>query len=806
MTEKSRWIWLEESEAQPQTTAFFRRVFEIASVPAIAKIQISASHIYRLYINGALVGGGPDRADPRFPYFDEYDISPFFKSGSNVVVILAHHYNWSAAPPEVEQGRRAWCLYNGAAGVRVEMKVGGEKISSDETWQTQLATGWGRDANPIYRFLPYRHEVNIVEYSLALEKAHDSAREDDWRAAKVLPAATLGEPSPREIPFLLREVREPLRVSTLAAQDGAFANLHVANEGAPDAPLTLQPKPDGAWLTYDFGSSLGGFPALDWESEGAGEVDIYVGEGGRNYLCDRVRFAAGRWSYESLDWRGARFLTLHFRETNSPVLLHAARFVEMVYPFEERGDFRCSDDELTELWHTCKRTAWSGVKDHLMDCIGREQALWIADVMVHGRALRAAFGDVQPVEKSLRQPLRVMHEDGVVPVPGPVGVGYKRTEKLLRWSEQPLTLAPSLRDAFWFSGDAELIEFALPKLEKLYAHFENYEDARGLLCTHPEGRPRLMPFGGWTPMLKIGTPCALNFEYVHSLEAAGEIAEVLQRNELAAQWRQRAERTRQSAREAFWDESRNLFIDGERDGARVEAYSLIANAWAALGGGVLPQQRGAWAEALREDNSLLPLRTPFDASLLLEALCKLDRELHVTSLLKEYFDSLIRAGEPTLPEFWSAADGSANRRGENSSACHPYGTGPLYLLHEYVLGVRPSTPGYSHVEIAPRSIGLSSACGRVPTVHGEIAIEWERADTAWEYSIALPPGVTATLRLRQLGWGRERVVHNGKVAWQADPWEILHQQTERLYSSNAPREVLISLEAGKRHAVKHATY
>jgi hypothetical protein len=549
---------------------------------------------------------------------------------------------------------------------------------------------------------------------------------------------------------------------------------------------------------------MGGFPDLKVECQGEARIDLYMGEGGQTRRTDLLHLRPGRARYQPLDWRGGRSLTLHVRAQGGSVALNDVRFIEMVYPFEPRGAFDCSDPTLTRVWEMCRETAWAAVKDHPVDCVSREQALWIADVNIHARAIRACFGDMRSIHKSLRQSLATMHPDGVMTVPGPCGLGYKRSAKSLPWSEQPLTFAMTLRDLYRFEGPTDLLEAALPRLEAMYRLFMGYEDARGLIQVSPPGLPTLMVFGGWNPFQKKGVPAALNFEYIISLKAASELAQAAGRMDLASQWENRAENAMQSARAAFWDDDRAMFIDGELNGEKSMAFSPTVNAWAALADMVPRHRRGDWAHAVTTDPAVMPPVTPLDATLLLEAFAHLGMDHYSRALLDGYFGSIVRAGEPTLPEYWIASESGAAGRGDDSSACHPYGAGPAYVLHDLVLGVTPAVPGYRRAVIAPGGLGLTEASGRVPTPHGDIVIAWRRSDATFNLCVELPSAVNAELRLPRIGTMRERLTVNRQVVWEAIASDYAQHRSRRPIRVE-DRTVVHSLSGGARYDAILAT-
>lgn len=791
------WIWLKNAPPQKQTTVQFRHVFD-QTVSETTELLISARHIYRFYLNGALVGRGPDRADPRRPFYDTYDITKLLVPGKNVICGLVHHFAF-------KPGKRDWCLYDGLPGFLAQIERKGQVITkTDSYWRARLAPGWLDTEASATMFRPPRHEFDCAgaqDLNAPLDLDYDDWQ---WSLAEVFPvSAELTLPVPREIPRLtaVKQIPKQVRIAYGEA-DVIKAHRHLRGRPEQSAVTEINPAESGVLLTIDFDRPMGGFPTLEIEADGEGILDVYCGEGDTSFLTDRVHLAAGTAAaYQPLDWRGGQRLGLHWHGLTAPARLRNVCFEEMVYPFEKRGDFRCSEEELEKIWRVCRTTAWAGVKDHTVDCLNREQALWLADNIPHNRALLACFGDTRPIAKIVRQAFSNMSEDGVVPVPGPAGKSYLFDGPSLNWFEMTLSLPLILADLHLYDPDAKLLEWSLPRAAILLESFARYEDERGLLNTLKPGLQTIKCFGGWNPMLKEGVACALNSEYIMGLRAAVKLAEAAGDKSLAEKWGVRHARTLTAARKTFWNPDRQLFIDGEVDGKRLDQFSPTANAWAALAGLLQPGEAGAWAEALNTAQDIMPSVTPMDAGLLLEAYFAHGLDLYAKQLLNNYWGAIVRAGHPTLPEYWHTGyKGGLQFRALASSLCHPFGSVPAFLLHAYVIGARPLTSGWLKAAMHPRTLGLRWAAGRVPTPLGDLDVSWEKYDSRWELEVVLPGKMELEVVLPRLSWGAERLTVDGREVWRADGVEDYWRQMERRYEGGV-REVKAVLKGVGRYSL-----
>ncbi len=65
--------------------SFFRRTFQLASVPDSVRVFVSADSRYRMFVNGTRLGRGPLKGTLRRYHVEEYEISHLLAAGANVV-------------------------------------------------------------------------------------------------------------------------------------------------------------------------------------------------------------------------------------------------------------------------------------------------------------------------------------------------------------------------------------------------------------------------------------------------------------------------------------------------------------------------------------------------------------------------------------------------------------------------------------------------------------------------------------------------------------------------------------------------
>ena len=124
-------VWSRAAPPGKQAYVAFRKGFTLAQVPASARLHLFADSRYILWVNGRYVLRGPCRFDPKWPEYDSVDVRPFLQSGSNVLVVLVHHYG------PVVNGR----ILTHAPGLTARLDIDGkETLSTDPTWRCSSRT------------------------------------------------------------------------------------------------------------------------------------------------------------------------------------------------------------------------------------------------------------------------------------------------------------------------------------------------------------------------------------------------------------------------------------------------------------------------------------------------------------------------------------------------------------------------------------------------------------------------------------------------------------------------------------------
>ena len=196
------WIWCQGEPKPYHFYLYARRCFTLAQQPSRARLHVTASDRYVLYVNGAYMGRGPARSDPRRKSYDTYDVASRLRSGANAIAVRAYHYG------AADQGD-GWHSQSGnayavgeRAGLWAELEITRpdgtcDVLGSDFHWKLRPATAWNRDVPPL-------------EGTFGSPEVYDaSADPPDWMRVEFDDSgwAPAWEIPPRELDWFLLEPR-----------------------------------------------------------------------------------------------------------------------------------------------------------------------------------------------------------------------------------------------------------------------------------------------------------------------------------------------------------------------------------------------------------------------------------------------------------------------------------------------------------------------------------------------------------------------------------------------------------------------
>ncbi|MBL9074343.1 hypothetical protein [Tabrizicola sp.] len=651
----------------------FRSDIVLDAIPERALFRLSADSRYRLWINGAFVGRGPERSWPSSIAVDERWITGFLKLGMNRIAVQVYSPGYSHFA----------YVHRGACGLIGWLEVDGEEVlSTGAGWKVRRDTSW---AARVDRVSIYGTGVEDQDLRLAEDWMETDA--SAWDAARVVQGA--GGPiwqclrsRATALPLEERHALDaPWQVrvgAAVSASEDPHADLRkVFSLSAPGRDPTLLPRGTSAIWIFDLGESRACLGGAELTAAGGERLLISYAEKLRDgdlllpdpaTYCrmrptDRFTLRPGRQVVEGFTARGVRYLifALEGGGVSPAPKFHARLPVTPVveWPLPKREGI------LHGVAEMCRRTTLACLQDGFVDGVWRESSLWLGDAVAQDWALRAISDDPRPLLFTIDMAAEGVDSEGLLPsvLPGEVPA-YAVTDYNFSWVElmdacatHPGIVEP---EAVWQRHWGTLMRM----LERMAAQ----QGPDGLL-RNPPGR-RL--FLDWSPMSRAEPNLTLNLRYLHALRLAAGMAERVGRT---ADW---AEEAGQLARALQGHRA----ADGWRESPDGEAASQLALALLILTGMV----EGAEAEALADritarslnlDDGPLPgqpvLASPFMHHYLFLALQILGRRKDIQAIIAARWGRWVLEGRPTTPENWSIdfPDGSA---------CHGFSAHPLGWL------------------------------------------------------------------------------------------------------------------------------
>ncbi|MGI9642739.1 MAG: family 78 glycoside hydrolase catalytic domain [Acidimicrobiia bacterium] len=777
---RARWIWDHQPAIVPASAtrpvladptdhvALLRRGLELSEVPESAPCRIWADGRYLLRVNGVELARGPVRSNPRSARYDVVDLAPALVRGTNVIAIVARHYGratswWIPTPPTYSLG---------GGGIVFECLVGENWLVSDGEWRAIHGNAW----TPVE--VPGDVACLPMESFDARDHPHgwdepgfDASR---WPGAvEITPFHTGadGDPHPPSDPFGV--IGPPVRkgfpdgathrgnpVSSRTVTGVSMGSDPVRQVAADEASGSGLPDPSGtepAPRIPDAGDGSASLQCFDLGRVAAGTMELevsgatpgttidvaaaeHVDEEGRlvflgqhagaRYICagrDEERF-------ESFDPVGARHLHVSVR---GKVKNLSVAVRDRHRPRPAGASFSCSDPLLEQIHQIGLRTVDLSAPDAYIDCPTREQRAWTGDSVVHQMVDLVSNPDWSMPRWHPRL-AAAPRADRMLPMAAASDFAQEDRMFVPDWS---LHWVRSVHNLYRYTGDRELVAELLPVAAGTLRWFERYLEQDGLL--HDVTGWVLLD---WASVYSGGCSSTLNALWARALEDLADMARWLG-DVGTAQWAMNRRGAVYDAFEAFWDESRSVYVDHTTDGRQQRAAAQHGGA-AALAAGLVPPERidavvgrltdpqgllrHSWVmdTVTREGDSsgFVHLMTgypepewdvesemvecePFFRYVLHDGLARAGRADLIAGLCRDW-KVFLDAGETTWPECWVGG-----------TRCHGWSSTPTRDLVVHTLGIQPAEPGYASVRVAPALGELEWARATVPSPHGPISVE-----------------------------------------------------------------------------------
>ncbi len=680
--------WIGPAASSANQWLCYRKSFALAAKPGSAIARIAADSKYWLWVNGqpAVREGGLKRGPtPADSWYDEIDLAPLLRAGSNTLAIQHWYF-----------GKEGFSHKgSGTAGLIFEMDAAGTLIQSDAGWRMISHPAFSSAtvvAQPNFR-LP----ESSLRYDARLDPGAWTESDFDDSTWSVptdhggVGGAPFGKLWRRPLPLWKNTALLDFSTTTSSGTDWT---CHI--------PVNIRFT---QWL--DVEAPAGQVITVRTDASGGGEAPL-----SHEYVT-----RAGRQAFEFPAWLNGQEARLNIP---AGITVHGLKYRAHESDTDVIGRFSCNDAGLVTLWNKAVNTLGVNMMDTWSDCPDRERGNWIGDAVVDLSQTPYVFDSRAELttRKSILDVIRWQRADSTMYSPVPAS----------NWNvELPLQILATLGKYgvlryFENTGDT-------PFLTKIYPAMRDYllnvwqMDVQGLVI-HRAGGWDWADWGG-----NIDTALLDNAWYLIACETAAEIAPLAGETEAdIAAFTSRAQGIRSRYNSTFWNGSayRSPGYSGDTDDR--------GNAMAVLAGLTDASQTTALRSVLTSQHHA----SPYMEKYVLEALFSLGHPDDALNRMRSRYSAMISSSASTLWELFPAG-GTYN---------HAWSGGPLTLLAENVVGIIPTSPGFATFDVKP-SLGttLTHADLDVPSRHGLIRIGLSRNGANHQVSVRVPAASTGRLIL-----------------------------------------------------------
>ena len=216
-------------------------------------------------------------------------------------------------------------------------------------------------------------------------------------------------------------------------------------------------------------------------------------------------------------------------------------------------------------------------------------------------------------------------------------------------------------------------------------------------------------------MLPINS--VVNAFHYRALILMSRIAGALERTEDQQSFADQGEKVRETINRVLFDHKHGVYIDGENSSHA----SLHSNMFM-LAFDIVPEERQESVVSFVKSRGMAC--SVYGSQFLLEALYKNNEDEYALELLIAQHDrswwNMIQSGSTITMEAWDW------KYKNNLDWNHAWGAAPANIIPRFLMGIRSLEPGYKKVLIQPQPGKLESAKIKLPSIRGDIIVQFEK--------------------------------------------------------------------------------
>jgi hypothetical protein len=720
----SQWITHPYIDKTAYGLIHFRNTFVLEAIPEKFIVHVSGDNRYRLYANGIEVCYGPHLDDIRHWRYETIDLTPFLKKGENTVA--AEVINWGVD--------RSYGILSFKTGFLMQGNSNNEKVintNSKGQWKVLENKGmfektvfWRGGGDIVGGFYASNPTDSVVASQYPWGWQFPEYDDSDW----VTPEEIFAQPK-TTVGYGHGWVLKPRNTAIQVSRKEPFvqiarSDLNIGDKGFQFGTRNLEiPANTKKTLLIDQGYVTVGYPKLILSKGKDAVIKVKYSEalydsnnkkGNRNELEGKVikglsdiyvMDGGKKREFQPLWFRTFRFIQLEVTTKDEPLSIDDYYNVFSNSPIPVIASFKTNDPVYQQVWDICWHTMKLCAQDNLMSDAYYEQMQYVGDLRPHLMGWTALTGDLTYFRNAIDQFNNSRLPDGNITSCYPLKATFVHPTYSLIWIDM-------LHDLMMLDGDKALLESYLGEIQEVFDYYESLINENGLV-----GKSDYQMFidwydlkGGNSEVNRNGNSAILTLNYAYTLTKAAEILDWLGYREKATGYRNQSRKYAEITRKLCFDSEKGIYAD---DPART-FYDQRASILAVLCEAHSKEESGVLIKKVLDN------KTHFDSEANLFYLFYLFEAMEKTGI-----GDFTKELQPWKDVVDMGMSGTPEKRIEQNprSEIHPWTAHPVHFYFSFVAGIRPASPGFKTVCIAPQPGNLETILANYPTKHGNISLD-----------------------------------------------------------------------------------
>jgi alpha-L-rhamnosidase len=318
--------------------------------------------------------------------------------------------------------------------------------------------------------------------------------------------------------------------------------------------------------------------------------------------------------------------------------------VSMLYeysPVEQRGSFKCNDEQINKIWDVAAYTLHLNTREFFIDGIKRDRWVWSGDAYQSYAMNYYLYFDSPTVTRTLYA-LR-----GKDPVTSHINTIMDYT---FYWFL-------GIYDYYQYTGDKAFIKQMYPRMQSLMQYCLNRRDKDGLMA----GLPGDWVFIDWADGLsKKGEVSFEQLLLCRSLETMALCANLMKDNANGAKYKQLSASLKTKIFQYYWNAQKGALVHSRVNGRQTDNVTRYSNMFSIFFNYFTEAQKQQVKKSVLMNDQIQKITTPYMHFYELEALCAMGEQNYVLKQMKDYWGGMLNLGATTFWEEYNPAKTGAD--------------------------------------------------------------------------------------------------------------------------------------------------